>query len=218
MNAKNYWLPLALALGMSSVVWADNNPFKFDNNTPAPAANTPTLQAQSMQIYNLADGRYHAELSYTDQHNANQQFVFEGTPEDIQQALQANKNLPEAQKQALLHSLNMGSNGGNLAQQLQQLGSSFFNGQDPFSDPTVKNMLGNSGADLEKLLQGLPALDSFDDQTLQQFMQQAQGFLQNAPALIDPDNQITIPAQPPSAVLPEQPAAPTKSSDDAIVL
>jgi membrane-associated protease RseP (regulator of RpoE activity) len=62
---------------------------------------------ESVQVRTLPDGRYHAEVSYKDTKGEQKQFSFEGKREEIIAQINAEKDLSQEKKQALLNALNM---------------------------------------------------------------------------------------------------------------
>ena len=82
---------------------------------------------ESVQVKTLADGRYHAEVKYKDPQGNEKGFVFEGKREEIIEQINAEKELPETKKQALLNSLNMDSG--------KFFNHPFFQEGSPFNDP-----------------------------------------------------------------------------------
>jgi hypothetical protein len=230
MKVNYLLLPFSILALCHAAAWAESDPVQLWPDLPvmqsSPPANTvppaTVMQSQAVQVYTLPDGRYHAEISYAKQPKHSQTFSFEGTPAEIQQQVQQNKTLPDAQKQVLLQSLNL-NNEANPNALVQQLGQSLFNGKDPFDDPFFKNMLNGNNVDLQQFLQGIPQLSGFDDKTVQQLLQQAQSMLQNAPMTSgDPADQIQIPAQPapPTSNRHIQPVQPNHAapSNKAILL
>ena len=80
-----------------------------------------------MEVHTLPDGRYHAEVGYTDTGNESRQFSFEGTQEEIRDQIQKNTTLPDDKKQALLQALNLNP---EAALRMPMFGDNPFN--DPF--------------------------------------------------------------------------------------
>ena len=92
---------------------------------------------ESVQVKTLANGNYHAEVSYKDKNNETKSFTFEGKRDEIIDQIKKQKDLPKDKQQALLNALNM---------RPDQSFQSFFNNnpmfqRDPFSDPFFKNMI-----------------------------------------------------------------------------
>lgn len=143
-----------------------------------PNFNTPSNKPlawdnfESVQVRTLADGRYHAAVSYKDQYNEERKFVFEGEKQEIIQQIQQQKGLPDNKKQALLNALNMNSNhlfGSNL---FSGFGQSLFN-DDFFNQPFFQNNPLNDPAFQQNLRDNMtPLLDQF----MQEFDQQMEQY------------------------------------------
>ena len=155
--------------------------------TPNGNSTNPAPQAkifgsfESVQVRTLADGRYHAEVSYKDKADESKQFTFEGKKEEIIEQINKHKELPDDKKKALLNALemNLGSMSNGTIGNFQGFNSPLFNhpffnqpfGRDPFggsgnnpfndpffqrnpfSDPFFQNAFPNGS-----LFQGLPPL------------------------------------------------------------
>lgn len=86
---------------------------------------------ESINVKTLADGRYHAEVTYKEG-DEQKNFVFEGKKEELIEQIQASKDLPIEKQEALLNALN-----GQAAPHAGQMfNHPFFQGQNPFmNDP-----------------------------------------------------------------------------------
>lgn len=105
--------------------------------------NLPTLQNknntklfgwdsfESINVKTLADGRYHAEVTYKEG-DEQKNFVFEGKKEELIEQIKASKDLPTEKQEALLNALN-GQTSPNVGQMFNH---PFFQGQNPLmNDP-----------------------------------------------------------------------------------
>jgi hypothetical protein len=61
----------------------------------------------SMTVKKLGDDRFKAEIQYMDQNGKLQQQQFEGTRDEIREAINARKDLPATEREHLLHSMDM---------------------------------------------------------------------------------------------------------------
>ena len=91
---------------------------------------------ESVQVKTLANGNYHAEVSYKDKNNETKKFTFEGKKEEIVDQIQKQKDLPKDKQQALLNALNM-----RPSQTFQSLFNSPMFQRDPLNDPFFNNMI-----------------------------------------------------------------------------
>lgn len=184
--------------------WADS-PFwgSFGLQPPqlAPAPPVVNMQSQSVQIYTLPDGRYHAEINYQDKADDARKYTFEGSKEDIRQQL-AQSGLPEDRKQAVLNALegNPADMSGSLFSNGFPFGNSLFDGKDPFDHPFFKQNPFNG-----PFFQNDPFGDDFFEK-----------FFQNIPQLQAPPSGQMTPfpeIQQPEPVKPAFPVQPSGKSE-----
>ncbi len=147
---------------------------------------------ESVQVRSLADGRYHAEVSYKNQSNETKKFTFEGKREEIIEQVKKHKQLPEDKKQALLSALEMNFGTSNP---FAGLNNSLLN-HPFFKQPFGQNSLFNS-----PFFQGNPFNDpffqnGFANGSLFQRIPQMKMFVNPQPYQIQPMPQQTTPIQP----------------------
>lgn len=102
---------------------------------PGAQGNNPAVNVwdsfESVQVKTLPDGRYHAEVKYTDKKGDQKAFTFEGKRNEIVSQIKQQKDLPQDKKSALLNTLNM--NPQNFFQRPFFRQNDFYG--DPFADP-----------------------------------------------------------------------------------
>ena len=108
-----------------------------------PASSLAWDSFESVKVNTLADGRYHAEVSFKDRNNNSQSFTFEGYKDDIIRQIEQQAELPADKREALLNALNMRAdffipNLNNPSLQHNPFNHPFFR-TNPFDDPFFRN-------------------------------------------------------------------------------
>ena len=101
---------IPVVLGKRTIHPWQSNPLSLGNGS-TPLNQMPQTKVfgsfESVQVRTLADGRYHAEVSYKNEANKTEQFTFEGKREEIIEQIKKHKTLPDDKKQSLINALNM---------------------------------------------------------------------------------------------------------------